>query len=159
MADSNYRPCVVAVFTNAEGRVLIAERASPRGVWQFPQGGVEPGEGAAAAVAREMLEELGTSRFQLVRVAAETVRYNFPPDLGGPLAKLYKGQEQTWCMLRFDAGAGPDLAAAVDKELVQTAWVTPEEALQRAVDFKREAYEGGLAALGLLPRQAPGKGN
>jgi hypothetical protein len=43
---SEYRPCVVVVFTNPGGQVLACERADIRGAWQLPQGGIEPGESA-----------------------------------------------------------------------------------------------------------------
>ena len=44
------------------GRVLAARRTRPAhaaGCWEFPGGKVEPGEDAAAAVVREIREELG----------------------------------------------------------------------------------------------------
>ena len=53
---------VAAALYDAEGRVLIAQR--PRGKhqagrWEFPGGKVAPGESEAAALARELREELG----------------------------------------------------------------------------------------------------
>lgn len=53
---------VAAALYDSEGRVLIAER--PRGKhlagrWEFPGGKVVPGETEAAALARELAEELG----------------------------------------------------------------------------------------------------
>lgn len=43
-----------------DGKVLLVERAKePRGIWAFPGGHVEPGEGLEAAAARELFEETG----------------------------------------------------------------------------------------------------
>lgn len=53
---------VVAGAVLREGRVLIARRAAPAelaGFWELPGGKVEPGEDDAAALARELDEELG----------------------------------------------------------------------------------------------------
>lgn len=53
---------VVGAAIVHEGRVLAARRTSPAelaGGWEFPGGKVEPGEDPAAAVVREVAEELG----------------------------------------------------------------------------------------------------
>lgn len=140
---------MLAVFTNSEGLVLVAERADASGSWQFPQGGIDPGESPEDAVAREMMEELGCAAFTVVGRSEGPVRYHFPPEMKGGIAKDFRGQDQIWFHLRFEAGQGPDLARATDKEFVATAWVTPGEAVRRAVSFKKDAYRIGLAALGI----------
>jgi mutator protein MutT len=53
---------VAAAVTDAEGRVLIAQRPPGKrlaGSWEFPGGKVEPGETRVLALARELREELG----------------------------------------------------------------------------------------------------
>jgi 8-oxo-dGTP diphosphatase len=52
----------VAVLERADGRVLLARRPPSKvyaGYWEFPGGKVEPGETTAAALVREVHEELG----------------------------------------------------------------------------------------------------
>lgn len=51
----------IAVYR--DGEVLIVERAKPplAGVWSLPGGHVEPGEAAADAAVRELLEETGVT--------------------------------------------------------------------------------------------------
>lgn len=51
-----------AVILRPDGRVLLAQRPSGKpyeGYWEFPGGKLEPGEGPAQALARELREELG----------------------------------------------------------------------------------------------------
>jgi 8-oxo-dGTP diphosphatase len=51
----------VAAIVSEDGRVLISrrpKRVHQGGLWEFPGGKVEPGEDTAAALARELQEEL-----------------------------------------------------------------------------------------------------
>ncbi len=51
-----------AVLINGSGEFLLAQRPAGKvyaGYWEFPGGKVEPGESAAAALTRELREELG----------------------------------------------------------------------------------------------------
>jgi 8-oxo-dGTP diphosphatase len=53
---------VAAVIVREDGRFLLAQRPQGKvyaGYWEFPGGKVEPGEAPAAALARELHEELG----------------------------------------------------------------------------------------------------
>ena len=51
--------CVGAVATDGRGRLLMIKRGREpgAGLWSIPGGRIEPGESAAAALVREMLEE------------------------------------------------------------------------------------------------------
>jgi len=52
-------PCVGAVATDEQGRLLMIkrERDPGAGLWSIPGGRIEPGETDAEALVREMLEE------------------------------------------------------------------------------------------------------
>jgi 8-oxo-dGTP diphosphatase len=71
-------PCVGAVVLDNAGRLLLIRRghAPGAGLWSVPGGRVEPGESAAEAVEREVLEETGLR----VRAGAEVGRIRIPGD-------------------------------------------------------------------------------
>ena len=55
---------VAAALVDADGRVLVQQRAAGRamaGLWEFPGGKIERGESAEMALVRELKEELGIS--------------------------------------------------------------------------------------------------
>src|SRR6185437_12870674 len=67
-----YRPNVGAVLFNRFGQVFVARRADlpnaegPAGGWQLPQGGIDEGEDPRSAVLRELAEEIGTDRAEVI---------------------------------------------------------------------------------------------
>ncbi len=146
---SEYRPCVVAVFTKNDGKILVCERSDVRGAWQLPQGGIEPGEGAKNAVYREMREELGCDRFKILKEGTGLVKYRFPENMKKKIAKKWIGQSQIWFLVAFDAGFGPDMASG-DGEFVAFEWRELDAVIDGVIEWKREAYRKGLSMLGLL---------
>ena len=54
-------PCVGAVVTDEQGRLLMIKRGHEpgAGLWSIPGGRIEPGETDTEALVREMLEETG----------------------------------------------------------------------------------------------------
>jgi 8-oxo-dGTP diphosphatase len=65
MADmSDLLVIVAAALVDADGRILVQQRAAGRamaGLWEFPGGKIERGESAETALVRELKEELGIS--------------------------------------------------------------------------------------------------
>lgn len=67
---------VVAAVMERDGRILVCRRQAHDQhplKWEFPGGKVEPGEMPAAALARELEEELGIG----AAIGAEIARYEF----------------------------------------------------------------------------------
>lgn len=69
--DDGYRPNVGIVICNRQGEVLWARRYGQHS-WQFPQGGINPGETPEQAMYRELFEEVGLNKKD-VRILASTV--------------------------------------------------------------------------------------
>lgn len=79
MSSLPFLRVAVGVIRNAQGQVLIAKRAAKQhqgGLWEFPGGKIESGESTAAALARELAEELGIA----VHSSAPLIRipYRYP---------------------------------------------------------------------------------
>lgn len=143
-----YRPCVGLALFNAAGRVFVGERVDSPGSWQMPQGGIDPGETVEQAFFREMREEIGTDRAEILRIHDTPLRYRLPPRLLGKLWDgKWGGQEQTWVAARF---TGTDADIAIDAhdppEFQAWQWVSLEDAPGLIVPFKRKTYEEVIRA-------------
>jgi 8-oxo-dGTP pyrophosphatase MutT (NUDIX family) len=56
--DSLYRVSLKCLIKNDDGEILLVKEAS-RDFWDLPGGGMDHGESIDAAIARELLEEVG----------------------------------------------------------------------------------------------------
>jgi putative (di)nucleoside polyphosphate hydrolase len=143
-----YRPNVGAVLFNRHGRVLVARRTdlpnkeAPGGAWQMPQGGIDEGEDPRTAVLRELGEEIGTDRAEIIGEHDDWLIYDLPSELVGiALRGKYRGQRQRWFALRF-LGEDSDIRLDLDPhpEFDAWKWVALDELPALAVPFKREIY-------------------
>lgn len=147
--DLPYRRCVGAVLFNKDGLVLVARRADlpnaegAPGGWQLPQGGIDRGEDPAVAVFRELEEEVGTAKAEIIAEHPDWLRYDLPDALiGKALGGRYRGQEQRWFALRF-LGEDADIRLDLDPhpEFDAWRWARLAELPGLAVGFKRPIYE------------------
>ncbi|MFP4098554.1 MAG: RNA pyrophosphohydrolase [Alphaproteobacteria bacterium] len=140
-----YRPCVGIVLFNEDRKVFVGERIDMPGALQMPQGGIDPGETITQAAMREMLEETGTDKAQILEIAPHTIRYDLPSVLleNDKIGwnKQYRGQEQTWVAMRFTGqDTDIDLNHFSPPEFSQWHWLAFEETINRIVSFKRNVY-------------------
>ena len=137
-----YRPGVGLVLFNPQGLVWVGRRLDQKGdAWQMPQGGIDEGETPEQAALRELEEEIGTARAEIVAQTADWLTYDLPPELVGVAWKgRYRGQKQKWFALRF---TGKDSDIRIDTkhpEFAEWRWVAFERLMELIVPFKRDLY-------------------
>ena len=150
LAGLPYRPCVGVMLVNPEGKVFVGQRidAKEGDRWQMPQGGIDDGEDLHAAAFRELAEETGVGEglATILATTSEELLYDLPDDLLGKLwGGRYRGQRQTWVLMRFTGSdADIDLDAHDPPEFFAWKWVEPDELPELIVPFKRRVYRAVL---------------
>lgn len=147
-SDLPYRPCVGIMLFNARGQVFVGKRLDQTvEAWQMPQGGIDKGEEPRQAALRELEEEIGTAKADIVAEMDEWLTYDLPEHLiGVAFHGKYKGQRQKWFALRF---TGTDADIRLDKhhpEFSAFKWIAIDEVEAVAAPFKRETYRAVVAA-------------
>lgn len=143
MSGLPYRPCVGLCIFNRDGKVFVGERIDSPGAWQMPQGGTE-GQDIRIAALREMKEETGTDKAEIIRIHDTPLRYDIPEDVRARISwgKDFAGQEQTWVALRF-TGTDDDIKLDADDhpEFCRYKWVPLADVPNMIVPFKIKTYE------------------
>ena len=140
---ARYRPCAGIVLINADGLIFIGERRGQAGsAWQMPQGGIDRGEEPLVAARRELLEETGIDRIDLLAESAHWHCYDVPAERRPSYWKgRYIGQCQRWFAFRFTGDDADVDLEAHEPEFSLWRWATPDEVVDRAVPFKRDVYQ------------------
>lgn len=146
MTTKLYRPCVGICLINNQGRVFAGERIDTPNAWQMPQGGVDGGEDLERAAYRELLEEIGTDKAEIITLHPKPLTYDLPADVASRLWNgKYAGQSQTWFYMRF-TGQDSDinLSAFDPPEFKQWLWMDAQELKHKIVPFKIDTYDAVL---------------
>ncbi len=141
-SERPYRPCVGIMLINKDGLVLIAQRIDQRAeAWQMPQGGVEDDETPSQAAMRELEEEIGTNRAEIIAESEDWIPYDLPRDLADKVWRgRFRGQTQKWFAMRF-LGKDEDInLATAEPEFDAWKWTPLANLTDVAAHFKRENY-------------------
>jgi putative (di)nucleoside polyphosphate hydrolase len=145
-----YRRGVGILLLDREQRVFVGRRINmPAGLaaWQMPQGGIDPSEEPRQAAMRELHEEIGTRKAEILAETRGWLHYDLPAEIaGGVWGGNYRGQRQKWFAMRFTGQDGDiDLAATPHPEFDAWEWVAPARLPELVVPFKRQLYLDVLA--------------
>jgi putative (di)nucleoside polyphosphate hydrolase len=139
-----YRPAVGIMLLNPAELAFIGRRIDmPAGLaaWQMPQGGIDPGETPRQAAFRELKEEVGTDKAEIVAETPGWLHYDLPSDIASRMwGGRWRGQRQKWFLMRF-TGKDSDINPATEHpEFDAWEWVEPERLPELIVPFKRPLY-------------------
>ncbi|MCK0537089.1 RNA pyrophosphohydrolase [Alcanivorax quisquiliarum] len=160
--EQGFRLNVGIILIGDDGRVFWGRRIGNRDAWQFPQGGLLPGETPEQALYRELEEEVGLTESD-VQVLASTqgwLSYRLPrrfwrrPE--DALGRQCIGQRQKWFLLRLMSDEERiDLARSGTPEFQAWRWVNYWYPIRKVVHFKRGVYARALKELApVVQRQA-----
>ena len=109
--------------------------------WQMPQGGIDPGETPREAALRELREEVGTDKAEIIVESRVLHRYDLPVEIAGQMwGGRFRGQKQIWFAMRF-TGEDIDIDPATEHpEFDAWKWVASRELTELIVPFKRAIY-------------------
>ena len=147
-----YRPCAGIMLANREGQVFVGQRLDAAAsqyphAWQMPQGGIDKGEDPETAALRELREETGVvaDLVQIIGRSNKEYLYDLPDELLGKIWKgKYRGQRQSWFLMRF-TGQDDQIDIRTDHpEFVDWKWTDPRGLPDIIVPFKRDLYRSVL---------------
>ena len=141
-----YRRNVGIMLINPAGLIFVGSRVDmPSDAWQMPQGGIDADETPAQAAMRELHEEVGTDKAEIIAQSPGWLSYELPPKLQKKLWRgKWRGQSQKWFAMRF-TGADSDIDIATKHpEFGAWRWVKPEQIVELIVPFKRDLYRAVL---------------
>ncbi|PZT47758.1 RNA pyrophosphohydrolase [Helicobacter valdiviensis] len=137
-----YRPNVAAVILSSKYplncELFIASRSDIKNAWQFPQGGIDKSETPKEALFRELKEEIGTDKVDIIAEYPEWISYDFPPAV---VKKMYPydGQIQKYFLVRLKENSVINIKTE-EPEFDEYKFVEADKVFEYITYFKRPVY-------------------
>ncbi len=141
-SDLPYRDGVGIMLLNGDSKVFVAKRIDMTSeAWQMPPGGIDEGADPLAGAVRDMQEDSGTDKAELLAAGEGWYYYDLPDDV---IPKIwggrYRGQRQKWFALRFTGSDSDINIETKEAEFSQWQWIEPVKLPDIIVPFKRDLY-------------------
>ena len=139
-SDMKFRQRTSAVVVDESENFLIVQLTKyGENDWNFSGGGIEKGEKPEDAVLRELEEELGTDKFEVVKRSEFKEVYDWPNWLiAGDISnkkQIFRGQEATFFLVKF---LGKKEEIKLDRnELRKVKWVKYDD-IKNYFNFPRQ---------------------
>ena len=144
-----YRLGVGIMLLNRDGLAFVGHRIRmPAGLakCQMPQGGIDAGETPRQAARRELREEIGSDRAELLAESRSWLDHDVPDEIAEVMmGGRYRGNRQKWFAVRF-IGTDADINLATEHpEFDAWKWIGPEQLPELVAPFMRRLYLDVLA--------------
>lgn len=141
--EKSYRPNVAAVVVSSEYplkcKFLLGLRNDINGAWQFPQGGIDEGESPKEALLRELKEEIGTNKVEIISQYPEWISYDFPDTIAKKMYP-YDGQNQRYFLVKLKSNSSVNINTK-HPEFVDFKFANEKEVLKCVTHFKLDVYK------------------
>lgn len=138
-----YRPNVAAIILSPKYpltcELFIASRTDIKNAWQFPQGGIDKSESPKEALFRELKEEIGTNKVDIIAEYPEWISYDFPHQI---VKKMYPydGQIQKYFLVRLQEQSKININTK-EPEFDAYKFVEVKDLFDYITYFKRPVYK------------------
>ena len=126
--------------------------------WQFPQGGIDPGETAEEAMFRELHEETGLKPedVNIVGSTSGWLRYRLPKHMvRNHSTPVCIGQKQRWFLVHLVSDDSCfNLRSTNKPEFDGWRWVDFWKPADEVIYFKRDVYKQALSELAPVLKEA-----
>ena len=125
-----YRKRITAIISNDQNKFLIVQPVSySKNDWNFSGGGIEKDETEEKALFRELREELGTNKFEIIFKSKNLITYNWSFRLVVKkclkMNEIYLGQSARHFVIKF-VGTKTDIKPD-SSEIRKIKWVRRSE--------------------------------
>ena len=138
-----YRPNVAAIILSPKYplvcELFIASRTDIRNAWQFPQGGIDKSESPKEALFRELKEEIGTNKVDIIAEYPEWISYDFPQKKKKKMYP-YDGQIQKYFLVRLQEQSKININTK-EPEFDAYKFVEVKDLFDYITYFKRPVYK------------------